>query len=325
MLPLIADVSELSEQVHLTPELLFRISRCSSLFYREIQRTKKDGSIRIIHCPSVPTRAAQTWILRRILETVPLEDSATGFRTGINILTNALRHRDNPFMMCLDVRDFFPSVGHFRVYAVYRELGYSPHVSHVLTSICTFNGRLPQGGVTSPALSNIVCRSLDRRILGYAIRHSLSYTRYADDITLSGNDPKTLWRAKRTVARILAEEGFTLNETKTRILGPGARRLVTGIVIGDLPNGGKSVGVGRDVRRRVRAMIHHSRRACLIEENPGQLDRKIAGWLAHLRSVDVAGREQLDRYMTKMVTPAAIAPAQSDHGAPGEPLQSDPD
>jgi len=164
-------------------------------------------------------------------------------------------------------------------------------MAHVLTSLCTCNGRLPQGAVTSPALSNIVCLRLDRRISGYTGKRNIVYTRYADDMTFSSMNPNRLIGAKRMVQHIVTEEGFNLNECKTRYMGPRQRRRVTGLVIGD-----NSIGVGKRRKRRLRAALHRLAAGNLVNEEREALGRHLVGWLAFLRDVDRKGYGQLRVY-----------------------------
>lgn len=250
-LPVIDDLQTLADYTHLSKGFLYKISIISDRYYKEFQIPKKSGGFRTIACPSRPIKAVQAWILRNILDTVHVTESATGFRTGKNLLFNVEPHKNNRYILCLDIDDFFPSVQYPKVYNVFRTLGYNPHISHVFTSICTYNGTLPQGGVTSPALSNIVCIRLDRRIVGYTGKRNITFTRYADDMTFSCMSQGRLVGAKRTVEKIVTEEGFRLNPEKTRFIGPRRQRKITGLVIGD-----DTVGVGR--KRKKEAPRCHS-------------------------------------------------------------------
>lgn len=97
---------------------------------------------------------------------------------------------------------------------------------------------LPQGAPTSPALANLAAFGLDRRLAGLAAALGVTYSRYADDLTFSG--PRLLAaRAagiSATVATIAREEGFAVNEGKTRLATRAERQLVSGVVVNDWPN-----------------------------------------------------------------------------------------
>ena len=102
----------------------------------------------------------------------------------------------------------------------------------------TFNYVLPQGAPTSPIITNMICDKLDRRLAGLAKRFGLHYTRYADDITFSSmhnvyqkNSP-----FRKELERIITDQGFTMNDTKTRLQKKGSRQEVTGIIVSDKLN-----------------------------------------------------------------------------------------
>ncbi|MGH2908799.1 MAG: reverse transcriptase family protein, partial [Solirubrobacteraceae bacterium] len=180
--------------------------------YRWIPR--RSGLPRLIEAPKLRLKEVQRWILREILSQVPAHDAAHGFTRGRSAITHATLHCGQQAVLALDLRDFFPSVPAGRVYGIFRTLGYTPGVAHVLTGLCTnvvalmawdalaaggeasgarFHlGRalatphLPQGAPTSPALANLAAFGLDRRLAGLAAGFELCYSRYADDLTLSG-------------------------------------------------------------------------------------------------------------------------------------------
>ncbi len=107
-----------------------------------------------------------------------------------------------------------------------------------------------QGAPTSPGICNAVLLRLDRRIGGLARKHGYQYTRYADDLTLSGDD-RSKTKLLITIARKIArDEGFRLNRGKTRVMRQGRRQHVTGVVVND------QMGLSRVERRRIRAAIH---------------------------------------------------------------------
>ena len=91
------------------------------------------------------------------------------------------------------------------------------------------------------------------------------YTRYADDLSFSANaeaDPakKTGYLLAR-IRHIAEDEGFEVNETKTRVLKRSTAMAVTGIVVNDRP------GVRRREVRQLRAILHNARKHGLASQN----------------------------------------------------------
>ena len=214
---------------------------------REIPRPGKEP--RRIEEPMPLLKFVQRRILRRILEQTDLPDCVHGFVRGRSIGTAAAPHVGKEVVVCCDIQNFFPTITVQRVWGVFRSLIVNPRVSNLLAALTTYKGRLPQGAPTSPMIGNLVLRRLDRRLAALAKSRGITYTRYADDMIFSGgpDTPKIL----RAVRSFVAEEGFTLNEKKTRILRPGRRQEVCGLVVNT------RVGIPRAWRRRLRAEVHH--------------------------------------------------------------------
>jgi RNA-directed DNA polymerase len=294
-LPVIESVADLADLTCLSPGLLYRLSKYHDKFYRDVDVPKRNGKMRALSCPSARMKAIQAWILRNVLDRVSVSGAAKGFRKGTSILDNVKPHGSGRYFLCLDIEDFFPSIRYPKVYSVFRTIGYKPHVAHILSSLCTHNQKLPQGGVTSPALSNIVCMRMDRRISGYVGKRNVTYTRYADDMTLSGMSPRQLARIEPFIKRVIQEEGFVLNETKTRHLGPRRRREVTGLVVSSA-----SIGIGRNLKRRLRASIHRVLATQTAGDDIAATIRRVNGWLAYLNAVDEPGLRQLRDYTAKL-------------------------
>ena len=213
----------------------------------EIPRPGKEP--RRIEEPMPLLKFVQRRVLRRILEQTDLPDCVHGFVRGRSIATAVAPHVGKEVVVCCDIQNFFPTITVQRVWGVFRSLIVNPRASNLLAALCTYKGRLPQGAPTSPMIGNLVLRRLDRRLAGLAKKRGITYTRYADDMVFSGgpDTPKIL----RAVRAYVAEEGFTLNESKTRILRRGRRQEVCGLVVNE------RVGVPRKWRRRVRAEVHH--------------------------------------------------------------------
>ena len=121
----------------------------------------------------------------------------------------------------MDIQNFFPSIGFRRVMGLFRFSGYSPRVSYFLSKICTLEDELPHGSAASPAISNILCAKLDYRVSKLCQNGRFSYTRYADDIAISGS--KINRSIIRNMRDIIKSEGFIVNENKTRVMRSGQK------------------------------------------------------------------------------------------------------
>lgn len=213
----------------------------------------QSGKIREICAPSRPLKLRQRWVLDEILSRVPVSPAAHGFVRGRSIVTNAMAHMGQESLLCLDIRDFFPSISQDRVLSVFRELGYAPGAARALADLCCFRGALPQGAPTSPALANAVCRPMDG-VLEHRFRAmGLRYTRYADDITLSGAGDLSPFLPE--AVRVLSAYGFQVNRAKTRLLTGSQRKLVTGLLVEE-----DRVRVPKAFKRRLRQEIHYCSR-----------------------------------------------------------------
>ena len=210
---------------------------------------KRDGSPRTILAPCRSLKHIQRRILQRIVAPLDTHDAAHGFRRRRSIATNAAPHANQEMVLSVDLADFFPSISAKRIYGLFRKLGWPQNVASMLTRLTTCHGCLPQGAPTSPALANLIARRLDRRIEGLAHRRNLAYTRYADDLTLSGPADQVR-KALPMVRGIIIEEGFLIAEKKVRFMRRGRRQLVAGLVVND------RLSTPRAYRRRIRAAIH---------------------------------------------------------------------
>ena len=220
---------------------------------------KRGGGVREVFAPKPNLKAVQRQILDDLLHRVRLNSHAEGFRKRRSILTNAKRHVGKKVVIKMDVKDFFPSITFERVLGMFVSLGYPRQVAVLLTRLVTHNGKLPIGAPTSPAISNIVSRRLDRRFSRLGEKAGFDYSRYADDITISSNN-KGVNRMIPFFKEILREEGFEANEAKMRILRSGGRQKITGIVVNKKPN------LDKHEIRKLRAVIYNCSHKDLRQE-----------------------------------------------------------
>lgn len=199
-------------------------------FYRKFLLDKNSGGKRPINVPMPVLKLFQNWVLKNILNDIEVSDFAKAYRRGTSLLDNAKFHLEQKLILKLDIKDFFINIRSKSVYEFFLECGYSESVSVLLTRCVTLDGGLPEGAPTSPALSNIIMRIFDKRIGQYCLKKHIRYTRYADDMTFSGD----LTRENDLIVKVseeLAYLGLALNKKKTKRLSENNHQIVTGIVV----------------------------------------------------------------------------------------------
>jgi len=323
-LPPMDKPSQLAEALGLTiPELrwlAFHRDVAEKVHYRRFTIPKRDGSERAIWAPLPKLKAAQRWILRNVLEPLPVHGASHGFLPHRSIKTNAMAHTGAKVVVKVDLKDFFPTVTMRRVKGVFRQAGYRDKIATLLALLCTEAPRevvkdgdkevfvalgprcLPQGAPTSPALTNAVCYRLDRRLLGLSKKLGWRYTRYADDLTFSlplGHVGKPrLGLLIGSVGRIVADEGFRVHPKKTRVARKGGRQSVTGLVVNAV--GGKEAAprVPREIRREIRAVLHNLAQGKPLRE--GESLSRIAGYIAYVHMTDPVLGEKLRKELVAL-------------------------
>jgi retron-type reverse transcriptase len=299
-LPALDRPEQLAEALGVTiPQLkgmAYHRDAATTLHYVRFTIPKRDGTERPIWAPKKRLKAAQRWILHNIVERLPVHGAAQGFLVGRSILSNAAVHVNSKTLLKMDIKEFFPTVTLRRVKGVFRRAGYRDGISTLLALICTeapreivqLDGKtyyvslgprcLPQGAPTSPALTNALCLRLDRRLAGLAAKRGWRYTRYADDMTFSwpaeGTGKPGLKAMMGLVRRVVAAEGFEVNDDKTRVHRTGGRQSVTGLVV----NGDGDPRVPRKLRRQLRSAIHKLKTGQPLQE--GETVARLCGYAA---------------------------------------------
>lgn len=266
-LPVILTLGQLAYATRSPYQYLVRVVSRHVNPYEIFAIRKRRGGHRTICIPSPILRNLQRWIHEHILcskyALKGLSASVTAYRPDANHISNARVHVGADWLIKLDIRQFFESVSERQVYYVFRRLGYRALVAFYLARLCTrilpypndrrsraqtgrwhnkihhnvlptsVVGHLPQGAPTSPMLANLVCAPLDDLVQSVARKNLLAYTRYADDLVLSGDlpDRKEAARISREVVSIVGKFGFGINHQKTSVAKNGARKIVTGLSI----------------------------------------------------------------------------------------------
>ncbi len=233
--PALATTAELATFLGLNPgELIWftRLGRPEHYHVRDLP--KRSGGTRRLAVPKRRLKTVQRLVLDKILAAVPVHPAAHGFCRGRSVRTYVEPHRKPKALLRMDLAEFFPSIRFPRVAAFFRTMGYPEAVADALAALCTYEGALPQGAPTSPALANAMAYRLDCRLAGLAASLGLAYTRYADDLAFSA--ARLHDSMLPHVAAIVMEEGFTPNYRKTRLMRPGERQHLAGLTLNEKPN-----------------------------------------------------------------------------------------
>ncbi len=235
--------------------------------YKDFTIPKKSGKPRTISTPRGSLKMILTY-LNVIFQTMyEPTDAAMGFVPGRSIADNAAVHIGRNYVFNTDLEDFFPSVHQARVWTMLQQKPFSlnKELASVIAGLCCMQdpkgtldkkgkviGVLPQGSPCSPILTNMVCRNLDRKLLGLAKRFNLSYTRYADDITFSSdyNVFNEGSEFMKEFSKIVAEQEFRINDKKTRLQKSGQRQEVTGLIVN------KKVNIPKEYYRDLRSLLY---------------------------------------------------------------------
>jgi hypothetical protein len=155
---------------------------------------------------------------------------AHGYLPGRSILSNASAHVGARVLMRADIRNFFPSISRGRVERIMRDFGVPEPGAREISAFLTIDGALALGLPSSPLVANLACRALDEKLAALAQTFGCKYTRYADDVAISGADRVP---SKIELSTLLQQEGFQLAEDKFRVTKRGQAFYVTGLSISD--------------------------------------------------------------------------------------------
>ena len=299
--------------------------------YRYRWVRKAAGGVRLIESPKVRLRSLQRQVLATILNRVPMHPNAHGFIRGRSAVTFAREHSNADVVVRIDLHNFFVSITAGRVYGVFRTAGYPESVAHALTGLTTSvmprvvwqdaprppqsadeihehfmlgkrlaSPHLPQGAPTSPALANLCAHGLDRRMAGLAAGCSLRYSRYADDLAMSGSlNRPAVARLIELIRQIAHEEGFKVNDAKTLVMAAGHRQHLAGVVVNRTPN------LERPAYDRLRAILHNATSHGLDAENRAghaRFAEHLAGRVSWAVSLNQNRKTILERLLAQATT-----------------------
>jgi len=285
-------MSDLAAAVNTTVDDVARFSHPEeqAQFYTLIRLPKKGkrrkGEFRTVYKVAQGLRVVHKQIAEAIAACTTFGEHVQGFVSHRSIVTNAAVHLGQRTLLHADIHHFFESVTVAQVERAFQSLGCVPAVASELARICTLDGRLPEGSSASPILANLVVGHLDNDLKTLAQAQGCRYTRYADDITFSGDAvPES-----EQVAAILSQHGFALRGGACRLQHKGRAQYVTGLTIADA----RAPRVPRVAKRRLRLELYYAARFGLashmehahVPTTPSVENKRLGGWISYMSSVE---------------------------------------
>ena len=207
---------------------------------------------RILSVPNKLLKIVQRGILERYLYQIETSEYSTAYCKEKSLLDNASPHIGKECILKLDISHFFDSITDDSVYLVFKQFGLSVPATSLLTHLCTYNGKLPQGAPTSPYIANLVMKHFDENLGKWCKNRNITYTRYCDDMTFSG-DRSAVRNSNiiRKVKVLLNNMEMKLNDKKTIFISSSQQQRVTGIVVNEKP------AIPREMRRSIRQEVYY--------------------------------------------------------------------
>lgn len=281
------ELSSLTNDLGVSAKALYSASNNINKHYHRTEIQKGNGEVRELSVPDDFLKTIQRKISEKLLSYEDISPYATAYRCGSSTLKNAIPHLKKEKMLKLDIRHFFDHI----IYPLVKEKAfpkekYSEKNRVLLSLICIYKDSLPQGAPTSPAISNIIMRDFDNTVGKWCTEKSITYTRYCDDLTFSGN-----LNHKEIICFVeneLKKMGLYLNHKKTVVAGSGQKKIVTGIVVND------KINTSITYRKKLRQELYYCKKYGVsshisnenISDDEASYLRKLLGKVNYILSVD---------------------------------------
>lgn len=192
-------------------------------------------------------------LLRRICTELwnvfSFEEFVQWFIQERSIFSNARLHLWMNTIIHCDIKNFFESITDWT--DLFKSIWFNNEVSEILNKLCFYKNYLPAGFPTSPILSNIYCKELDKELHDFSNKNWYTYSRYGDDITFSSKIKQNI--NKDDFSALISKHWFTLNDKKFKIEKKWWNQYVTWLTVVD----NKNPHVPRKLKRNIRLELYY--------------------------------------------------------------------
>jgi len=293
--PIVATRDELAQLFDTTPHFIADAIANKSLHYGYFEIPKANGEMRVIQPPYEDLKFFQHLVLEYLYQRLRIPTYLHGGVPRRSAISHARPHVGKYMVATLDIRRFYPSTQHPRILPVLEDAGFVEDAKSDLVELLTLDGSLPQGAPTSCLLANLAFVPVDHPLRKVCRRHGLIFTRFVDDIAISGG--ADFRQLKGTFTEIINSTEYEIATEKTAFSPQCSRQVVTGLVVNE------KLRPTREFISELKHDIHLCRR-----EGPGVLaeaegeeiatvKRRINGRVAHVAQCDKKLGKKLRRLL----------------------------
>ncbi|MFN0195375.1 MAG: reverse transcriptase family protein [Planctomycetaceae bacterium] len=253
-------------------------------FYHEFTIPKKNGEPRTIRPPFLRFRNLQRLLLMEFYRRTSLRSCLHGSIPGKSIITHARAHVDREMVCTLDIRKFFPSTNSAHLLPVFTALGFVDEAAEVLLRLVTLDNALPQGAPTSAILANLAFAPGDTNNLYLCRKHTLRYSRYVDDIAISGD--RDFRHLEGAFLDVIKACGYEVADDKIHFRRRDERQIITGLIVNRQLRPTKEFI--DELKATIRSCMNHG--AAIVACGDGisikKLKAQLTGRVSHVRQID---------------------------------------
>ncbi len=266
---------------------IYAISNRVESNYQLFKIKKYNGSYRTIYSPKPILKHMQKNILHNILNNKQISKYAKAYHQNISLKDNAFPHTNQKVILKLDIIDFFENINFYDIYQTcFPEIYFPKPIGHLLTYLCTYESRLPQGAPTSAYISNLVMKDFDEELGSWCEQNNIAYTRYSDDMTFSGdfNPHEVISKVRKMLYKL----NLKINNKKIKVIYNHQCQKVTGLVVNE------KVRVSAKYRDKVRQEIYYIKKYGLLnhlnkigyQEEPTKYLNTLYGKVLYILSIN---------------------------------------
>ena len=244
------ELASIERDLGFSAKTLYGLSNNLEKHYHNVLIPKRDGSKRKLSVPDLILKRVQRSIADNILVQYPVSKYAKAYKIGGSVQHNAQPHVGKKKILKLDIEGFFDHILYSQVEnIVFCEEKFAEPIRVLLTMLCYYKESLPQGAPTSPAITNIIMYDFDQTVGAFCNDRGISYTRYCDDMTFSGDfdEREVIAFVKGELCRL----GLFLKNRKTAVVPASKRQTVTGIVVNEKLN------ITKEYKKNIRQEMYY--------------------------------------------------------------------